>query len=167
MGDFVQKSVTRSAARELATPIEDAATFNTIVAGVISGNPFGCTGYQYGSETHPAVEKTRERYTAKVAYQDMEAKTVGLVSAQSPSLAAYTANVTAVLANAAVATAMGGTAVHALEDDTFSATLKCHDASGEIFTITFSRTAVTLASYEDDAIRTAVEAWADTVPALA
>ena len=167
MGDFVQKSVTRSAARVLATPIEDAATFNTIVAGVISDNPFGCTAYQYGEESMPAVEKTKERYTAKIAYQDLEAKTVGLVTAQSPSLAAYNANVTAILADAAVATAMGGTAVHALEDDTFSATLKCHAASGEIFTLTFSRTALTLASYEDDAIRTTVEAWADTVPALA
>ena len=167
MGDFIQRSVTRSAARVLAAPIEDAATFEAIVAGVVSGNPFGCTAYQYGSETHPAVEKTKERYTAKIAYQDTEAKTVGLVSAQSPSLAAYNANVTALLANAAVATAMGGTAVHAAEDDTFSATLKCHAASGEIFTLALSRTAVTLASYEDDAIRAAVEAWADTVPALA
>lgn len=167
MGDFVQKSVTRSAARELADPIEDAATFNTIVAEVISGNPFGCTAYQYGSETLPPVEKTKERYTAKIAYQNMEAQTVGLVSAQSPSVAAYNANVTAILASAAVATAMGGTAVHALQDDTFSATLKCHAASGEIFTLMFSRDRITLASYEDDAIRTAVEAWADTVPALA
>jgi len=147
--------------------IPHAATFNTIVAGVISANPFGCTEYQYGSETLPAVEKTKERYTAKIAYQDLEAKTVGLVSAQSPTLAAYTANVTAILGNASVATAMGGTAVHSLEDDTFSATLKCHAASGEIFTLTLSRTALTLASYEDDAIRTTVEAWADTVPALA
>ncbi len=31
----------------------------------------------------------------------------------------------------------------------------------------FERTALTLASYEDDAICTTVEAWADTVPALA
>jgi len=167
MGDFVQKSVTRSAARQLAAPIEDAATVDAIVAGVISGNPFGCTAYQYGAESHPAVEKTRERYTAKIAYQDMEARTVGLVSAQSPSLAAYTANMTAILAKTAVAAAMGGTAVHAIEDDTFSATLRCHAASGEIFTLSLSRTAVTLASYEDDAIRASVEAWADTVPALA
>ncbi len=36
MGDFVQRSVTRSAARVLAAPIEDAATFDTIVAGVVS-----------------------------------------------------------------------------------------------------------------------------------
>ena len=37
----------------------------------------------------------------------------------------------------------------------------------EIFTLSFSRDRLTLASYEDDAIRTAVETWADAVPALA
>ncbi len=34
MGDFVQISATRSATRVLATPIEEAATFDAIVAGV-------------------------------------------------------------------------------------------------------------------------------------
>jgi hypothetical protein len=33
--------------------------------------------------------------------------------------------------------------------------------------VTFSRTRVNITSYSDDAIRTKVETWADTVPALA
>ena len=45
--------------------------------------------------------------------------------------------------------------------------LGCHAASGEIYTLALSRTRLTLSSYEDDAICTAVEDWADAVPALA
>ena len=71
------------------------------------------------------------------------------------------------LGNAALATAMGGTAVHATDDDSFSAALRCHAASGEVFTLALSRTKVTLSSHEDDAIRSTVENWADAVPALA
>ncbi len=62
---------------------------------------------------------------------------------------------------------MGGTAAHVTDSDSFSAVLQCHDANGEIYTLTLSRTRLTLSSYEDDAIRTTVEAWADAVPALA
>ncbi len=66
-------------------------------------------------------------------------------------MAAYTANVATVLGNAALATAMGGTAAHVTDGDSFSAVLKCHEASGEIYTLSLSRTRLTLSSYEDDA----------------
>lgn len=62
---------------------------------------------------------------------------------------------------------MGGTAAHVTDADSFSAVLRCHDPNGEVYTLSLSRTRLTLSSYEDDAIRTAVEAWADAVPALA
>jgi hypothetical protein len=71
------------------------------------------------------------------------------------------------LAAAAVTTAHTGTAVHDPGDDNFSATLRCHDANGELYMLNFSRDRVTLTSYSDEAIRTSVETWADTVPALA
>jgi hypothetical protein len=56
---------------------------------------------------------------------------------------------------------------HDLGKDAFLATLKCHDANGELYMINFSRDRVTITSYSDDAIRTNVETWADTVAALA
>ncbi|HQJ88393.1 MAG TPA: hypothetical protein PLY91_07625 [Methanoregulaceae archaeon] len=167
MGDFVQKSITKSATRVLATPIEDVTAFASIVNGVVTNNPFGCTSYQSGGETLPAVEKTREAYTARIIYENNEAQTVGTVSARCPTVAAYTANVATVLGNAALATAMGGTAAHATDSDTFSTTLRCHDANGEVYTVTIGREAITVSSYSADAILTAVETWADTVPALA
>ena len=53
------------------------------------------------------------------------------------------------------------------ETESYSATLRCHDANGELYNLTFTRDRVTLQSYADEAIRTKVETWADTVAALA
>jgi len=71
------------------------------------------------------------------------------------------------LANAANNIAHGGTAIHDPDAYSYSATLKCHDANGELYMVNFSRDRVTITSYSDDAIRTNVETWADTVAALA
>lgn len=167
MANFVQKSVTKSATRTLATPLADVTAFTAVVSDIINNNPFGCTPYESGGQVMPAVEKTREAYTARIIYEDGEATTVGTVAAKCPTVAAYTANVATIVGNAALATAMGGTAVHETDSDTFSAVIKCHDANGELYTVTIGRETVTLSSYSADAILTAVEAWADTVPALA
>ena len=122
MGNFVQSGVIKTAVRELATPIADVTAFAEVVDDVVTNNPFGCTAYQVGQrEPLPAVEKTREAYTARIIYEDDEAQTVGTVSAKCPTVAAYTANVATVLANAALASAMGGTAAHATDSDSFSA----------------------------------------------
>ena len=83
------------------------------------------------------------------------------------SIAGFNAGVTAMLANTANNTAHAGTPVHDLESDTFSATLKCHDPSGEMYFVNISRGQVVISSYEDDSIRTRIETWADGVPALA
>ena len=167
MGDFVQNSQTKSAIRELATPIADVTAFNTIVQSVITDNPFGCVAYMTAGESHSPVEKTRESYTAKLVYEDVEAKSVGIASHRFNTIAGFSAGVTALLAAAAVSTAHAGTALHDAENDTFAATLTCHDANGELYMLNFSRTRVSLTSYSDEAIRTAVDTWADTVPALA
>jgi hypothetical protein len=167
MGNFVQSGVVKTAVRELAAPIADVTAFAAVVDDVLTNNPFGCTGYQSGTENHAAVEKTRESYTGRVIYEDGEAVTVGQVSVRCPTVAAYTANVATVLATPALATAMGGTASHTLDDDSFSASLRCHAASGEVYTLRLSRTRLTLSSYEDDAVLAAVETWADGLPALA
>jgi len=167
MADFVQSANVKSATRTLAEPIADVATFNTIVQSVITDNPFECVAYMTAGESHPPVEKTKEAYTAKFVYQDTEAKSVGTGSHKFDTLAKFNAGVTAILAAAAVSTAHGGTVGDDLGKDAFSATLRCHDANGEIYMVNFSRDRVTITSYSDDAIRTNVEAWADTVAALA
>ncbi|MEI7857211.1 MAG: hypothetical protein WCH85_06890 [Methanomicrobiales archaeon] len=167
MADFVQSTVTKSAVRELAEPIADVAAFNTIIESVITDNPFACVAHMTAGESHNPIEKTREAYTVKIIYQDTDAKVVGTISDKYVTIAGFNAGAASLLANTALATAHGGTAARDIENETFSATIRCHDASGEIYMVNFSRQRISITSYSDDAIRTRVETWADTVPALA
>ncbi len=167
MADFVQKTTVKTAVRTLAAPIADVAAFNTIVQSVITGNPFACVAYETAGVSHPPVEKSRENYVARVIYQDADAKTVGNETGRFSTVAGFGAGATAILGNAALSAAHGGTPVRDTENETFSATLKCRDPNGEIYNVTFGRQSVNLTSYSDDAIRTKVETWADTVAALA
>ena len=169
MADFVQKTVNKTAVRDLAVPIATVTSFNNLIESVIEDNPFGCVGYT-GSDGQPvaAVIRNREHYTAKVNFLDGEGKRVGNVSLQSPTIAAFEANAAEVLANAALKTAMGATdALRNGPGETYYAQLKCHDPSGDDFYVTFTRKTVRISSYQDDAIRTAVDTWADGIGALA
>jgi hypothetical protein len=85
----------------------------------------------------------------------------------APTVAAFNNIAGRVLADAANETDMGGAGHRYVENEGFSATLKCHDQNGELYTVVFSRESVRLNSYPDDAIRSRVETWADGVPALA
>jgi len=167
MADFQDGTTTKTAFRNLTNPIEDATTFNAIVQAVIVSNPFGCVSYMSAGETHAGVEKTREAYTAKIVYQDNDAKVVGTISDRYPSLAGFNAGVSALLATAALNTAHGGIPARDSDSEIYSATLKCHDPNGEIYTLHFSRDRLVISSYSDEAIRTKIETWADTETALA
>ena len=167
MADFTPKSAVKSAARKFAVPLGDVDAFNAIVQAVILNNPFGCAARIVSGVNHPPIEKTKETYTARFVYQDNEAKKIGIGSESYSSIAGYKAGIAAVLANAANITAHDGIPAHETETDTFSATLKCYALNGETFMVTVGREQVSVSSYEDDAILTVVEAWADGVPALA
>lgn len=167
MADFEDGTTTKTATRKLSSPIADATTFNAIVQAVVVSNPFGCVSHISGGATHAPVEKTRESYTAKIVYQDEDAKVVGLMTDRYNSLAGFNAGIAAVLAAGTVTTAHAGTPARDTDRETYSATLKCHDPNGEIYTVTLSRDRVTIASYSSDAIRTKIETWADTETALA
>lgn len=167
MADFIETSNTKTAVRELIAPIADVTTFNTLVQGIITGNPFGCTAYTAGDVPQDPVMKGREAYTSRVIYQDPEAKVIGLVTARSNTIAGFNAGVAEVLGNAALTAAMGGSPARDEESETYSCALKCHDANGELYTVTLTRDQVRISSYSDDAIKTAVETWADTKPELA
>ena len=168
MADFVQKTVNKTAVRDLAVPIADVTSFNALVQAVIDDNPFGCVGYTTkAGETIAAVVRNREHYTAKVNFVDgATGKRIGTVSLQSPSIAAFNANASEVLANTALATAMGGVAERDNARESYYAQLKCHDPTGDDYYVTFTRKTVRVSSYQDDAIKAAVETWADDVPEL-
>ncbi len=63
---------------------------------------------------------SRESYTAKVIYQDGEAKTIGTASAKCPTVAAFNTAAANMLANAALATAMSGTVARDEEAETYA-----------------------------------------------
>ena len=167
MADFVETNNTKTAVRELTVPFADITTFNTVVQSVLDDNPFGCVDYVQAGVAHDGVEKNKESYTTKILYEDIEGKTVGTISGKAPDVVAFGAVAAEIMANTDLATAMGGDAVRDSANESFSAQLKCYDATGEIYYVTFSRDSVRITSYQNDAIRTAVETWADTVPALA
>ena len=169
MADFVQKTVNKSTIRDLTVPIADVTSFNTIIEGVIADNPFGCVGYTTrDGETIAPIVRNREHYTVKVNFvNETTYKKVGTTSLQSPTIAAFEANAAEVLDNAALAAAMGGVAERNNAGETYYAQLKCHDNSGDDYYVTFTRRTVRISSYQDDAIKTTVEDWADGVPALA
>ncbi|MDI9633630.1 MAG: hypothetical protein QFX32_06190 [Methanolinea sp.] len=166
MADFVQRSVTKTAVRTFSSPIADASALNTIVANLIANNPLGCTSYEVGGETMPGIEKTREAYTARIAFEDAEGNTVGMISARAPSVTAFGTVKNAIVTNNTIKTAMGGDPVNLSDRETYSVTVRCHDPSGEIYFLTFTRNALRLSSYESDDILDTVEQWADTVAAL-
>jgi hypothetical protein len=167
MADFTTSNTTKSAVRKIAAPLADVAAFDNLVQGVITNNPFPCTTYNAGGADHPPVERTRQGYTARVFYQDSDAKTIALITIRSPTIAAFTSVANRIFADTEIATAFGGTPVRDLDNEKFTSTLKCHDANGELYFVNFSREQVTLTSFSDEAIRNRVETWADTVPALA
>lgn len=167
MGDFTQTNIAKSAVRELAVPIADITAFNTLVQDILTNNPFTCTAYEVSGVLQPPVEKSREAYTARILYEDNEARTVGYVTARAGTIAGFAAARTAIMADTDPATAIGGDAINSADDERYSVTLKCHNANGEIYYVAFSRSQITVSSYSDDAILTRVETWAETKPALA
>ena len=44
MADFVQKTVNKTAIRDLTTPIADVTVFDTLVQSVLGDSPFQCAG---------------------------------------------------------------------------------------------------------------------------
>ena len=167
MADFVQNSTVKTAVRELANPIADVGSFDTIVGSVITDNPFECVAYMTAGVTHDPVEKTNESYAARLVYEDVDAKNVGTSSERYNTIAGFNAGVAIIMANAPIATAHGGTANHDPDVDSYSATLRCHDANGEIYYVNFARDRISVTSYSADSILAKVETWADSVPALA
>ena len=165
MRDFVQQSITKTAVRELTTPIADITTFNTLVQGHL-GNPWSCTAYDVAGVPQDPVAKSREEIFARIEYENIEAKVVRSVNARAPTVAAFNSAVTAIT-QIPLSRPNGWYAIHVADEDTFSATLKCHDASGEIYYVAFSREQVRVTSYSDDAILATIETWADTKTELA
>ena len=164
--DFGQDSQDKIVMRVLANPIASVSAFNLIVQSVITDNPFACVGYTVDGENHDPVEKIKEDYTAQIFYKDNNGNIVGTTEIIYNSSAEYESGVATIPANTQLTIPQGGIAIHDSNHDTYSATLKCHDANGENYYVVFTRDYVMLAAYSDDSIRTGFETWANTVTSL-
>jgi hypothetical protein len=167
MADFVQKANVKRSVRVLATPIPDITTLNTLVQNVLDTNPFQCLDFIRSGVSVPGVSRGNEAYTVRIVYEDVNAKNVGNVTARARTVTGLNGAATALLADVALAAAIGGTAVRDTGNESYSAVIKCHDANGEDYTVTISRKTLTISSYEDANIVTRVDTWADTKPVLA
>ena len=167
MTDFIETGSSKSAVRVLTNPIADIGAFSAIVNAVLTENPFECTDYTAQGVVTTGVVKNREYYTSKFLYEDDNAKTVGNITLKSPTVEAFTQSASRIAADTALAENIGGDAVRDYDNDAFYCQLKCHDANGEIYYVTFSRTKVRISSFESDAVLAKVENWADSIPALA
>jgi len=166
MVGFAQQNGTRSAIRNLKNPIKDITTFDTIIQVLIFKNPFGCTSYRSARKHHPPVEKIREIYTAKFVYRNESGKRIGTSSETYNSVEGYQTGIAAVISNMANIASHQGKVKHLPDADLFSVTLKCHDKDGELYFLSLARDRITLSSYSNDGIRTMVERWTDSEPAL-
>jgi hypothetical protein len=164
---FRTQSGSKSASRILKHPFPDSAAFSAVVRVLLVRNPLGCTSYFIQRRNFPPVIPVRERYTAKFVYFDTNKKQVGTSSEVYDSLEGYETGSASMITNMSNIAAHRGKVKHLREADLFSVTLKCHDPSDELFFLSLARGRITVSSYTDDAILKKVEAWADSVPALA
>ena len=162
-----RQTIRQSAVKNLDRPIPDINVFEGLVRDIIQKNPFGCTPYRGNRASHPPVELVRQLYTAKFVYLDDKKKQIGASSEIYHTIGGFRSGLHAVSANVANIAAHTGTIARNPGKDSFAATLKCHDAGGEIYFLNIARKRVTLSSYRDEAIRARIETWMSGIPSLA
>jgi uncharacterized protein YegP (UPF0339 family) len=167
MPDFRPRLGTTKTGYRLKRPITDIAAFDAIVRSLAYDNPLGCIPYALRRKGYPPVRKVREMYTAKFDYRNGKGKRIGTSIEMYDSVEGYETGIAAVISNMANIASHRGKPKHLPEKDLFSVTLQCHDPEGELYFLSIARDRVTLSSYTDERIRKRVEAWMDTLPALA
>lgn len=167
MTHFRQRPGSKSASKRLKHPFTDITAFSAILQDLVRKNPLGCSSYFIQRKNFPPVMPVRERYTAKFVYLDTKGKQVGASSEVYDSAEGYEIGKASMITNMANIAAHRGKIVHLPDADLYSATLKCHDPSGELYFVSLTRERITVSSYTDDAILKTVEKWAGTVPELA
>jgi hypothetical protein len=153
----------RSAYRRLKIPFPDITAFDAAIRSLMLKNPLGCTSYIKGGKNHHPIEKVREMYTAKFAYEDSKGKRIGSGLDTYNSVEGYYYGIAAVISNMANNAAHGGKVYHIPESDHFSVLLKCHDPEFGYYSISIARHRLTLSSYQDDEVLARVGRWADEV----
>lgn len=167
--NFTPTSVVKAAVRKFTTPIISAATFDANIAALRAvENPLGATDYQTAGETIPGVAVADESYKATIDYLTPEGKVCSSISLAALTRKAYDDLIAEILASTAITSHYGAGTIadHNAVKDIWNVRLKVHDPTGEGYQLDFSRKSLRLSSYENEAILTKVDTWADSVTAL-
>jgi len=108
MADFVAKSTVKSSVRKLTALLESMTVFQNLITDIITNNPWGCVDYVSNGATIDVCLKGTERYSGKVVYENVLAKTVGQISVTANTSAGFSTDISTILGTAALNTAMGG-----------------------------------------------------------
>ena len=157
MTNFVETSKSRNAKR-IYPPIANVTAFAEAVAAFAADSTMGLT----------RKEKSAETYKAKIIYFDENSDEKGYVNLYADDQTQYE-NMTTFLEGAVASEAANGEnhggASRDSTEDTWSARYSC-SLGEDTFTVTITREYMLINGFEEDATLAAVEAWADTVPAV-
>ena len=157
MTNFVETSKSRNAKRTY-TPIANVTAFAEAVAAFAADSTMGLT----------RKEKSAETYKAKIIYFDENSDEKGYVNLYADDQTQYE-NMTTFLEGAVASEAANGEnhggASRDSTEDTWSARYSC-SLGEDTFTVTITREYMLINGFELDETLAAVEAWADTVPAV-
>ena len=158
MTDFTQTAVSMSAKREFTAPITDLAAFESVISSLMADETIGLTKREQGSIS----------YTAKITYFNDSSDEIARISFSADNRETYDAGREFLLGDLA-AEAFGGEGGEASEDNAkalWNSRVSCA-IGDDTFTISFNRDSITVSGYAKTETLAAIEAWADTVDALA
>lgn len=156
MADFIETSKSRNAKRTY-DKIADVNTFEAAVSAFASDSTMGLTRKEASSEV----------YKTRIDYFDAKGDDKGYLNFYAADKTAYTDMASLLKGTEAAETAagVGGSASTDSEEDTWSAKFSC-SLGDDTFTVTITREYMLVNGFEKDETLAAVEAWADTIPAL-
>ena len=156
MADFIETSKSRNAKRTY-DKIADADTFESVVSAFKADSTMGLTRKEAGAET----------YKTRIDYFDAKGEDKGYLNFYAADKTAYTDMASLLTGTEAAETAagVGGSASKDASEDTWSAKYSC-SLGEDTFTVTITREYMLVNGFEKDETLAAVEAWADTVPAI-
>src|SRR5574344_1825308 len=145
--DFIQTAISKSAKRIFTAEFTNAAAYDAIIAEITGvENPLGLAEVELGKQT----------YKTYVGYFDPNtSEMTGKVQVTAYTRAEYSAAITALTGSADLKAAFGNGGI-----------AETTEIGTETFQISFNRDSMTVCGYADDATVAAVDAWADTKPAL-
>lgn len=168
--NFIPTSVVKSATRTFTAPIITAESFDGIITTITGNdNPLDTSSYQTAGETIQGAVVESGSYKATIEYvEENLGAVVARIVISAESRAALNTAVTHVLSDQTLSGAgcFNADPVQNTTKDSWSVRVKLHDATGENYSLTLTRTTLRIASYESDTILNKVETWADTIPAL-